>query len=125
MSLPAKNRRRLQLDCGKFRYIFSPDMTNNRGRLVIERANGLGSMLIVQWRGLLPDKPKVVPRRHMKTAILFAIENGWTNSCEKQFEVGCDTTGEKAELIVRPNNVPNDWFSGFQFDNSNENDHDS
>ena len=114
MSLPAKNRRRIQLDCGKFRYIFTCNKHLNRGRLSVERADCYGSLLIVQWYGLLPDKPNVLPKRHLRTAIEFAIQSGWTRTSDKQFEIGCDATKEALKLVERPDDVPNDWFLDFQ-----------
>jgi len=122
VSLPAKNRRRIKLDCGGFRYIFTPNKNLNRGRLVVERDDYYGSLLIVQWCGLLPDKPSVLPRRHLRTAIEFAMQSGWSKTSESQFEIGCDATKETLLLIKRPDNVPNDWFQDFQFENPGEKD---
>jgi len=103
MTLPRKNRRSIRLECGEFRYVFTADKANDRGRLVVQ---------IVSWKGLLPGKPNILPKRLIRSAIEFALESGWS---DRQFEIGCDATGERLLFVVRPGNSPNDWFRNFDF----------
>jgi len=110
MTLPSKNRRRLRLDSGNYRYIFSAHKSLDRGRLVVEAEHGQSPILIVQWLGLLKSKRDVVPRRHLRDSIEYAIKSGWLDSESSQFEIGCDATAAGLSFLQRPKNVGNDWF---------------
>ncbi len=83
---------------------------------MVEEDNGLGPKLIVNWFGLLPDKPNVVPKRHLATAIEFGIRMGWKTTEASQFEIGCDATRDPILLVKRPENVSNDWFQSWIVD---------
>ncbi len=111
MTLPQRKRRFIRTHAGQYRYQFSIDETTNRGRLVIESDDGYRRpTLLVHWLGLLPDKPLIIPRRHLRSTIDFALQSGWHNYGGHLFEMGCIAITESVEFFLRPENSPNDWF---------------
>jgi hypothetical protein len=70
----------LRLDRGAYRYIFSVHKSLDQGRLVIEEKDGKSPILIVQWIGLLESKRDVIPRRHLRATINYAINSGWLDT---------------------------------------------
>lgn len=111
MTLPQRKRRFIRTHAGPYRYQFSVDKKTNRGRLVIESDGGYRRpTLLVHWLGLLADKPLIIPRRHLRSTIDFALQNGWHTHVGHLFEMGCVAINESLEFFPRPENSPNDWF---------------
>ncbi len=111
MSLPVRGRLQFRCDSGWYQYGFTPDQEANRGRLVIELRYGeKRPVLLIHWLGLLPDKPKIIPRRHIRDAIKFALSQGWESNDGNVFEIACDARSESLAFCVRPLGTSNDWF---------------
>ncbi len=111
MSLPARGRLQFRCDSGWYQYVFTPDQEANRGRLVIELKYGeKRPVLLIHWLGLLPDKPKIIPRRHIRDVINFALSQGWESNDGNVFEIACDARSESLAFYVRPLGTSNDWF---------------
>ena len=117
MTLPAKNRRRLRLEQGGFRYVFKPDKQADRGRLLIEPEYG-SNTLVVNWLGLLKDKPNVLPRRFIRSTVVHAIAKGWP---KKQLEIAALRDGDDLTFLDRPPNTPNNWHLAITWPQTHDN----
>jgi hypothetical protein len=104
MTLPAKNRRKLTVDGRCYHWVFDPHRLSGKDAYIaVQDASGEGPKLLLRWIGLaLP--------RFVRSAILFAIENGWSPLGESDMEVGCDSFANPPQFLLKPAGAGQYWF---------------
>ena len=104
MTLPSKNRRKLAVDGRSYDWVFDPHRLSGKDAYIaVQDVSGKGPKLLLRWIGLaLP--------RFVRSAILFAIENGWSPIGKSDLEIGCDSFANPPLFYLKPYVAGQFWF---------------
>ena len=104
MALTSKNRRKISVNGRTYFWVFDPSRLAGKDAYVaVQDESGEGRKLFLRWIGLaLP--------RFVRSAILFAVGNGWTPEGDSDMEIGCDSFANPPRFYLKPDGAGQFWF---------------